>query len=188
MNHGREIILLALASVLAGCVSYAAAPGGSPEATPSILASVPAAPAASDTGRPSAKVAERPVDATIAAVSLTTPSPDAASVLLACGATNAKPQLLAAIGTMGQVPHAKDVPKYTFLWGQEPELATDEPAWVIQFVGKVDLEEYWAVNPVCVSVGGKARIFAPEQYGVGDKVENPPMPNTPILSLPTPLP
>jgi hypothetical protein len=66
---------------------------------------------------------------------------------------------------MGLVPRARDVPRYARMFGTEPELQTDAPAWVIQLVGRIDYREYWANNPVCVVIDGRSWIFAPEAYG-----------------------
>src|SRR6266566_8743257 len=127
----------------------------------------------------SASPVERPVDPSIQPVSKSKPSADAAAALKACGATASHPDRLAAIDGVGFVPHAIDVPNYTYLWGTEPEINTDHPAWVVQFKGKINLDAFWAIDPVCVSVDGRTHMFSPGPYGSGDQQENPPTPNMP---------
>ncbi len=179
------VTLGCIAVVTVGCVAGATtssntSPG---EAEKSLTRSV-----STEHQQPAAPAAAPPVDLTIEAVSLSAPSRDAAEVMAACGVTTAYPKRLAAVSGMGKITHAKDATKYTYLSRSEPEIATDEPAWVIQLAGKIDFGEYWALNPVCVFVNGQARFFAPDQHGTGDEVENPEMPNRPSLSLPPPLP
>jgi hypothetical protein len=66
---------------------------------------------------------------------------------------------------MGHVPHTRDVPRYARMFGTEPELDSDAPAWVIQLAGRVDFGDNWADNPVCMVVDGHSTIFTPETYG-----------------------
>ncbi len=82
------------------------------------------------------------------------------------------------------VPHAIDVPRYTYLWGIEPEIQTDAPAWVIQFNGKIALRRGWAIDPVCVVIDGTPFTYAPKQYFDGSKVVTPSNPSKPTLALP----
>ena len=69
------------------------------------------------------------------------------------------------VAGMGLVPHARDVPEYAYLWGMEPEIQTDRPAWVIQLAGRVNFGAGWADDPVCIVVDGKPTIFAPWANG-----------------------
>jgi len=85
---------------------------------------------------------------------------------------------------MGLVPHARDLPRYTWLWGTEPEIQTDAPAWAIQFTGKVTLRGGWAMDPVCVVIGDTPLMFNPKEYSYNGKVVTPPNPSTPTSTLP----
>ena len=89
------------------------------------------------------------------------------------------------IAAMGLVAHARDVPEYVNLWGMEPEIQTDKPAWVIQMAGRVELGSGWADDPVCVVVDGSATVFAPTTNGTATETIVPPTPpRSPTLALP----
>lgn len=103
-----------------------------------------------------------PVDPAIEPVSRTHPSREAAAALKTCGVIGRR---LDQVAGVGRVEHATDVKRYARMFGTEPELKTDAPAWVIQFEGRVDYAGYWADNPVCVVIDGRPSTFAPEAYG-----------------------
>jgi len=121
--------------------------------------------------------------AAIEPVSASAPTAEAEAVLSLCGAATGPRST--AIAGMGLVPHATDLPKYTYLWGTNPEIQTDAPAWAIQFQGKIALRGGWAIDPVCVVIGGIPYLFTPKQYFDGAKVVTPPAQSAPALSLPT---
>jgi hypothetical protein len=52
------------------------------------------------------------------------------------------------------------------MFGTEPELQTDAPAWVVQLAGRIEYAGYWADNPVFVVIGIEHWTFAPEAFGV----------------------
>ena len=117
-----------------------------------------------------------PIDGTIEPVSRSRPGAAAAAALAACGVD--RPPRLDTVAAMGLVSHAHDVPRYARMFGTEPELQTDAPAWVIQLAGRIDYAGHWADNPVCVVIGGQHWTFAPEVYGgpdaeTGQQVFNP---------------
>jgi hypothetical protein len=125
----------------------------------------------------------RPVDESIEPVSRSSPSPEAGEALHACDARGNEDRLDAIEG-MGLVPHATDVPRYTYLWGVEPEIQRTDPVWVIQFAGRLTIDAYWADDPVCVVIDGRPLFFAPGLSGRGDASSNPEQPNVPTLRLP----
>lgn len=107
-----------------------------------------------------------PIDETITPVSKSNPGPAAAAALKACGVD--RPSRLSSIAGMGLVDHARDVPRYARMFGTEPQLNTDAPAWVVQLAGRIDYAQRWADNPVCVVIDGQPWTFAPEAYGGPD--------------------
>ena len=132
----------------------------------------------------------RPIDASIEPVSRSKPSREAQAALNACGANGPKgvgvTDQFAIVG-MGLVAHARDVPEYVDLWGGEPEIQTDDPAWVIQMGGRVDLGggTSWADDPVCVVVDGRPTIFSPRTSGTATESHIPPTPpGSPTRALP----
>ena len=132
----------------------------------------------------------RPIDTSIVPVSRSKPLREAQAALNACGANGPKgvgvTDQFAVVG-MGLVPHARDVPEYVDLWGVEPEIQTDDPAWVIQMGGRVDLGggTSWADDPVCVVVDGRPTIFSPGTSGTATESHVPPTPSrSPTRALP----
>ncbi len=104
-----------------------------------------------------------PIDGTIEPVSRSNPDPAAADALKGCG-VDRPPRLDSVVG-MGRVQRARDIPRYARMFGTEPELQTDAPAWVVQLAGRIEYAGYWADNPVCVVIGNQHWTFAPEAYG-----------------------
>ena len=129
-----------------------------------------------------------PVDPSIEPVSRSNPTAAAEAALIACGANRPKGIGVTtdfAIASMGLIPHARDVPEYANLWGMEPEIQTDKPAWVIQMAGRVGSHEFWADDPVCVVVDGVGTTYSPTSYGRGTKtVAAPTPPRSPTRALP----
>lgn len=128
----------------------------------------------------------RPVDSTIAAVSATQPTADAAEVLELCQV--GEPQLKDVAG-MGLVPSAREIPKYVRLVGVEPELQTDSAAWVVAFEGELAQpmsHEVW-VDATCIVIDGVAGFYATGgAREVGSDVLVTPLPvsREPSLALP----
>lgn len=128
----------------------------------------------------------RPVDSTIAAVSATQPTADAAEVLALCQVGEA--QLMDVAG-MGLVPSARDLPKYVRLVGVEPELQTDSAAWVVAFEGELAQpmsHEVW-VDATCIVIEGVAGFYATggaRDVGSDVLVTPPPVSPEPSLALP----
>jgi hypothetical protein len=135
--------------------------------------------------------AELPIDASIAAVSLSDPSPEAADALRICQVTeNLGPDLVSG---MGRIDHAREVVRYAPLTGLEPEIKTDAPAWIVTFKGEVPMPmtgEIW-IDPTCIVVGGDGGFYAtgPVQI-LSSKVTVTPVPakQQPDLALPPLLP
>jgi hypothetical protein len=153
-------------------------PSSDSEASPSTALS----PAGPETPPPVRPLPSAPIDPAIEPVSRTEPGAGAAAALKACGI--GRLPRLDQIAGMGLVPRARDVPRYARMFGTEPELRTDAPAWVIQLAGRIDYRVYWADNPVCVVIDGRSWIFAPEAYGgpnaeTGEDAVNPNPSNAP---------
>lgn len=171
-----------------GIIGLALVAGCSAASTPSELPTAGgliSSPAVSRAPSATPTPADNPIDASIAPVSLSDPSPEAKHALELC-----MPPAGAKIIGMGLVAHARDVPEYVPLWGVEPELQTDAPAWVVAFDGRVTLPRgYWADDPVCVVIDGTATTYMPGLSGLGTKVV-PPLeaPRSPTMALPPPLP
>lgn len=165
----RILLSLTFLWVLAGCSAEFAASGGAGAADSSrgaAAAPVAATPAAT---------AVNDVPA-LEAVSLSSMSAEAVAALSACGSAGAD-----TVGGMAFVPRARDVPLYVPLWGTEPELQSDRPAWVVAMDGKVEFARgYWAIDPICVVVDEVPTIFAPSGYGRGDHA------SAPVASPPVP--
>jgi hypothetical protein len=122
------------------------------------------------------------VEAEIAPVSRSNPSPEAAEVLDLCDVGRIGADKVAG---MGLVPSARDVVKYVPLYGTEPELKTDHPAWVISFSGKITYRGYWAIDPVCIVIDGVPMVTGSGEYGHGNVArKGPPVPNAPTVRLP----
>ena len=166
----RRVILIlgVFGATVAACSSPVAGPSSPPPA-----AAVPA----------SAPPAAKAIDA----VSLSAPSPDAAAALKACGTDRVGIDRVAQIG---EIPSARLAPDYVELWGVEPEIQTDAPAWIIVYSGRISLGRgIWAEDPFCLVINGRATFFAPHEQGRGDRSLTPPtLPTKPTLVLPTPAP
>jgi len=92
------------------------------------------------------------------------------------------------IGGMGLIAAASLVRNYAPLTGLEPELRSDQPAWVIQFTGEVPqllARETW-IDPICVVIGGSPGFYAtgPVRLETGAVITPLPVPVRPRFSLP----
>lgn len=181
MSMRRALLFLAPFSIVVftACAALSGASPGSTATDPAVLPSV---------GSAVTVASPRPIDLSIAAVSRSDPSPAAQAALSACGASGPKGVGVTTafvISGMGLVPHARDVPEYVPLWGIEPEIQTDKPAWVIQMAGRVDWGDSWGVDPVCVVIDGASSMFEPGTYGRGTQTVVPPTPSrSPTRALP----
>ena len=171
--------LLALGAISAACVSQAggispasssAPDGGPPVAVPQASAAAPS-------------TAALGAATTIAPVSRSNPSLEAAAALKLCGVSRIG---IDRVAQMGEIPSARDAAQYVRLRGIEPELQTSGPAWLIVFSGKINLgHAYWAQDPICAVIDGAPTFFEPGPYGRGDTTEVPPTPPTePTRPLP----
>ena len=133
----------------------------------------------------------------LAAVSKSDPSPDASIALDACSITDTKgvfgkngPLGIDLVVGMGQVPHARDAAKYVRLAGVEPEIQTDDPAWLIVVSGPIQLPlgpKMW--DATCVYVDGTATWFITGNHEEDGKLLTPaPLPGTPAMALPALVP
>jgi hypothetical protein len=180
LSRAGSVLLLLAVAVVSACE----APGGA-QGTGSPGSDLPA------TGSPpieTASAGSRPIDLSIEPVSRSRPSAEAQAALNACGAngpTGVGVSQAISIAGMGLIAHARDVPEYVNLWGTEPEIQTDRPAWVIQMVGRVEMGGGWADDPVCVVVDGRTTVFAPTTNGTATETIVPPTrPRSPSLALP----
>jgi hypothetical protein len=96
----------------------------------------------------------------LAAVSLSNPAtPEAAEAVGLCVLRDHLDQVVG----MARVPHGSDVPRYAAVTGNEPEIETADPVWVVRYsgvirvpvrgqAGSVALVD--ARDPTCIVVGG----------------------------------
>ncbi len=124
-------------------------------------------------------------------MSRSNPGAEALAALSACGVSLKQGAKRDQIQSMGRIEHARDAKDYVLLFGVERELKTESPAWIIQFVGRVETSGYWGIDPFCVVVDGQASFYDPKENGlVGDpEVVSPPLPAVlPTRSLPSMAP
>jgi len=166
---GRTILLSSLVLVvLVGCTTVGAHSRSADER--------PAQPAP-DAGAAGAP----PVDQTLTALSLSNLPKEAAEVLELC--LGDRPD---RVGGMAQVDAARDVPKYAWFWGEPPELATDDPAWVVQIAGDLTGRNGTYHDPTCVVINGERFIFVTGGMKTIDGHEEPRSLDArpPVLALP----
>lgn len=92
-------------------------------------------------------------------VSLSHPSPEAADALRICQVDTIGAD---KVSGMGRIPAARDAVRYVPLTGLEPEIQTDDPAWIVSFHGEVPMPksgEVW-IDPTCIVVGGDGGLYA----------------------------
>ena len=126
-----------------------------------------------------------PVDPTIEPVSASHPSPEAEQALVACGATDLG---LDHVASMGLVPHGRRAVDYARLSASALFLASDDPAWIVQFRGPVDhlmIGQAW-VDQTCVVINGTPQFFAtgPVVDLATGKLVRSYWPGSPVKSLP----
>jgi hypothetical protein len=130
---------------------------------------------------------QRPVDPSVAAISRSEPGTEALAALSACHVPDQYP--LEEVTRMGFIPHASDARQYVRLTGREPELATDAPAWLVEFAGPIPQPmsgENW-FDAVCAVVDGNGGFFATgDVVSMDGRIDHPlPVPSEPTYSLPT---
>lgn len=137
-----------LVSGLAAIVVLAAACSRAGQGSPSVDASAADALATSDPG--------------LRAVSLSESYGDSADAMALCGVGEHRDLVSGAAHVM----HAKDLPKYVRLSGNEPEIQTDAPAWVVAYQGVVRLPVRGLryayvdqIDPTCVVIDGESSWF-----------------------------
>lgn len=128
-----------------------------------------------------------PVDPAITPVSASNPSPDAEAAQNLCWTFDSS-RGLQLIAGMGQIERARDATKYTRLTGREPEIQTDEPAWIIVYRGAMPqprpVGEIW-FDTTCVVIGDAPTIYATGLIQRADgTTEGPPPLGAPTLALP----
>jgi hypothetical protein len=166
---GRTILFSSLAVVVLWACTTVGAPSRAKDEPGAQLA-----PTASAAGAP-------PVDQTLTALSLGNIPKEAAEVLELC--VGDRPDL---VGGMAQVDHARDVPKYAWFWGEPPELATDDPAWVVQIAGDLPGRNGTYHDPTCVVINGERFVFVTGGMTTIDGHDEPRSPDArpPVLALP----
>lgn len=100
------------------------------------------------------------MDASIAPVSVSDPSAEAAEALRLCQVLDNYGS--AKISGMGKIAHARDAVRYAAFTGLEPEIKTDAPAWLVTFKGELAMpmsREIW-IDPTCIVVGGSPMFYA----------------------------
>jgi hypothetical protein len=123
------------------------------------------------------------------------PETGAAEALDACWITDSQHVLAASygfavVGGMAKVTPARDAPKYVRLWGTEPQIKTDKPAWIISIKGEIvlppDIQER---DPTCVVVEGDAVWYATGASLIdGEWVPAAAPPKEPTATLPALVP
>lgn len=128
----------------------------------------------------------------ILAVSATSQAADQMQATDACWITDSAHQLVASFGFKGlkgaaKVTPARAVPEFVPLFGTEPEIQTDEPAWVFAFEGQMVLPPNIVErDPTCVVVNGDATWYSTgASYIDGQWVEASAPPTLPSRQLPT---
>jgi hypothetical protein len=129
------------------------------------------------------------VDSTLAPVSRSHPSAGAQKALDACQVTNFYG--LDSVARMALIQHASDARTYERFTGLEPELKTDDPAWLVEFSGGIYMPieaETW-YGTVCVVISGSAGFYGTgETMHLGKLYPAPSVPVEPTLALPTMAP
>lgn len=125
-----------------------------------------------------------PVDASLVAVSRSTPSAEAEEALNLC----VRPQDYAAVAGMARLANGGEVKKYMLTNGAEPELEVDAPVWMVQLKGPIHYRWGTPFNPVCVVIDGVPTIYVP--YGSVERPDTPAPPDfvAPKLALPPMVP
>ena len=137
-----HLVLTGLAIVsLAAC--SVASTGGGPSVAPS---AEPGAAATSTT-----PLAEAGVEA-ISLAHLTTEAKD---VLSQC----VRDEDIKLVSGMAKLASAREVPRYGWFGGDEVELMTDVPAWVIQYDGDLSVRGVIYHDPTCVVIDGVRYLF-----------------------------
>lgn len=135
----------------------------------------------------------RPLDPHVAQVSLSSITKDGQAALDACGLTDStgrleggRPYGTEQISGMGKIAHAREVGSYALVTGREPELQSDQPAWVIEITGMIsDPFAGTLTNPTCVVVESEPYWYVTGSQGDGDNlVTAPPLAPGPSFGLP----
>jgi hypothetical protein len=110
---------------------------------------------------------------------------DATAAFAACYGDYFGPQTVTG---MALIAHARNAGLYVPVRGQEPELATDAPAWIVTFGGRLELPRGmgWTDDPVCVVVDGQPYFYIVGARGKGDTMTSPrPYLDPPKFALPS---
>lgn len=116
----------------------------------------------------------------LAAVSASTPTAQAAEVLASCQIGDMIP--IAMVSGMAELQNAGDLPRYVPLTGREPQLKASGSVWVVQVRGDVQQRgnEIWT-DPTCIVTSDDSGYFAtgPVTNTVTGKAVQPEAPQTP---------
>jgi len=153
-------------------------------ASPSVRLSTLEATPATPTAR-----ASLPVDPSMEAVSRSSPQPAAQRALEACGFNDFQQRPLSMVAGMGKAPSGYAARDYAALSGNEPELMTEDPVWMIQLGGELPdpFTGEVSIDPLCISIGGDGLIYSVGEIILSDgTVYTPqPVPAPPRYSLPS---
>lgn len=138
-------ILALVVCILAGVVAACSAEGaqsqiGTPTAVPDSTERAPQLESA------------RPVDGSLAAVSMSSLTPGAKEALELCGLLDYP----AFVGGMAEIPRASEATKWVTLYGTERELRSDAPAWLISVAGEINLRGQVFIEPTCFVLNHEA--------------------------------
>jgi hypothetical protein len=94
-----------------------------------------------------------------------------------------------SVARMALIPHASDAGMYVRLTGREPNLKTQDPAWLLLFGKPLAMPKEGATweNAVCAVIGGVAGFYAIGDVVTSDGVTSTPLPvdHEPTKALPT---
>jgi hypothetical protein len=193
MRTPRDPLVVLLGLVTAACVGALPAPtprlsGDASGGTETVRVTNEEAPGSAPSAGSSFAV-----DSRVEPISLANPPAAAATAFEICrvGDWVARygPEVISGAG---RIDRARDAVRYVPLTGREPEIQTDDPAWIIQFRGEIRVD--WSLvftDPVCIVVDGTGGFHGtgPVRVVGTDAVITPqPVAFLPDLALPPPLP
>jgi len=195
----RVIVALLTLAALAGCVSYGPVDKSRAVATEGLavataessveLADHGLAASEAPTGTPNT------VEPLMPPVSLSNPPADAGRAFELCLVRGwVERNGIDVIAGLGRIDHANEAAHYVRLTGHEPELQSDQPAWIVQFRGdiRMPMSNTVYVDPACIVVrGGDGGFFGTGPVkDIGSGVTRTPQPVVaePDRLLPPPQP
>lgn len=185
----RVLVVVLTLAVLTGCQAH-----GPVDASRPVVTERPTAAAADQSTEPGdSSAAGSPGTGLVTPISLSQPPADAARTFEICAVRGwVERDGIDVIAGIGRIDHAYEAAHYVRLTGREPELQSDQPAWIVQFRG--DIRVAWSntvyVDPACIVVdGGDGGFFgtgATRQVGSNVTTTPRPIAAEPDRALPPP--